>query len=370
MTVFPTAKHLASWAGMCPGNDESAGKRRSGKTRKGSKWLGQALVECAKTANRTKNTYLAAQYARLRARRGANKATIAVCHSILTAAWHMLQTGQTYTDPGGDFFARRDPERTRKRSSASSNASATPSRFRKGPRQPKRDFLYRGSPTRRAYDGVPRCCRPSQAGIFPGFSMTALTMPLARRSGASRSVPSGISPTCERPLRRLIRASSALRSRCPGMSSAPMRAWSRGRMVGRRSVTSVPHEGQRLCSTTILSSNLLPSSVANRSRAAQPKVKRSQLGSMTFDAANRFSGSAIAADSRPGSRDTRSIHSSTRVRGNEASETWKTSTLPTLSRMTTTGERFGAIQKRWVATRSSRNSPSPTASAAARRSSS
>ena len=100
---------------MCPGNDESAGKRRTGKTRKGSKWLSQTLVECAKSANRSKNTYLAAQYARLRARRGANKATIAVCHSILTAVWHMLSTGETYTDPGGDFFARRDPERTRKR---------------------------------------------------------------------------------------------------------------------------------------------------------------------------------------------------------------------------------------------------------------
>jgi transposase len=115
MSAFPTAKHLASWAGMCPGNDESAGKRRTGKTRKGSKWLSQTLVECAKSANRTKNTYLAAQYARLRARRGANKATIAVCHSILTAVWHMLSTGETYVDPGGDFFARRDPERTRKR---------------------------------------------------------------------------------------------------------------------------------------------------------------------------------------------------------------------------------------------------------------
>ena len=115
MSVFPTAKHLASWAGMCPGNDESAGKRRTGKTRKGSKWLSQTLVECAKSANRSKNTYLAAQYARLRARRGANKATIAVCHSILTAVWHMLNTGETYTDPGGDYFARRDPGRTRKR---------------------------------------------------------------------------------------------------------------------------------------------------------------------------------------------------------------------------------------------------------------
>jgi transposase len=115
MSAFPTAKHLASWAGMCPGNDESAGKRRSGKTRKGSKWLRHDLAECAKAASRTKNTYLAAQYARLRVRRGANKATVAVAHSILTAVWHMLQTGQTYTDPGGDFFARRDPERTRKR---------------------------------------------------------------------------------------------------------------------------------------------------------------------------------------------------------------------------------------------------------------
>jgi transposase len=115
MTAFASAKHLASWAGMCPGNDESAGKRRTGKTRKGSKWLSQTLVECAKSANRSKDTYLGAQYRRLRARRGANKATIAVCHSILTAVWHMLQTGETYTDPGGDFFARRDPERTRRR---------------------------------------------------------------------------------------------------------------------------------------------------------------------------------------------------------------------------------------------------------------
>jgi len=90
-------------------------KRRSGKTRKGSKWLSQTLVECATSANRSKNTYLAAQYARLRVRRGANKATIAVCHSILTAVWHMLNAGETYVDPDGDFFARRDPERTRER---------------------------------------------------------------------------------------------------------------------------------------------------------------------------------------------------------------------------------------------------------------
>jgi transposase len=115
MTAFPTAKHLASWAGMCPGNDESAGKRRSGRTTKGSKWLRAALTEAAKAASRTRDTYLAAQYQRLRARRGHNKATTAIAHSMLVAAWHMLDTGQTYIDPGADYYARRDPDRTRKR---------------------------------------------------------------------------------------------------------------------------------------------------------------------------------------------------------------------------------------------------------------
>ena len=115
MTKFPTARHLASWAGVCPGNDESAGKRRSGRTRKGSKWLRQTLTESARAAARTKDTYLAAHYARLRVRRGSNRAATAVMHSILVAAWHMLQTGETYTDPGGDYYVRRDPERATKR---------------------------------------------------------------------------------------------------------------------------------------------------------------------------------------------------------------------------------------------------------------
>jgi transposase len=115
MTKFPTPGHLASWAGVCPGNDESAGKRRSGRTTKGSKWLRQTLTESAKAAARTKDTYLAAQYARMRVRRGANRASTAVAHSILVAVWHMLQTGETYTDPGGDFFQRHDPERATRR---------------------------------------------------------------------------------------------------------------------------------------------------------------------------------------------------------------------------------------------------------------
>ena len=115
MSAFATAGHLASWAGVCPGNDESAGKRRSGRTRKGSKWLRGTLIEAARAAARTRDTYLAAQYQRVRARRGANRASLAVAHSLLTAVWHMLQTGQTYLDPGGDYYTRRDPERTTRR---------------------------------------------------------------------------------------------------------------------------------------------------------------------------------------------------------------------------------------------------------------
>src|SRR5215216_3953065 len=115
MRAFPTPKHLASWAGVCPGNDRSAGKRRSGKTRKGSKWLRATLTESANAAARTKNSYLAAQYQRLRGRRGHSKAVTAVGHSILTSAWHMLQTGELYRDLGGDYFTRQNPDRLAKR---------------------------------------------------------------------------------------------------------------------------------------------------------------------------------------------------------------------------------------------------------------
>ena len=115
MSAFPTPKHLASWAGVCPGNDQSAGKRRSGTTRKGSKWLRATLTESANAAARTKNSYLAAQYQRLRGRRGHSKAITAVGHSILTAAWHMLQTGELYRDPGADYFTRQNPDRLTKR---------------------------------------------------------------------------------------------------------------------------------------------------------------------------------------------------------------------------------------------------------------
>ena len=109
MTAFASAKHLASWAGQCPGNHRSAGRQRSGATRKGSKWLDYALQEAALAAVRSKDNYLAAQYQRLRARRGHKKALGAVKHSIVCACWHMLATGELYRDLGGDFFTRRDP---------------------------------------------------------------------------------------------------------------------------------------------------------------------------------------------------------------------------------------------------------------------
>ena len=115
MSVFPTPKHLASWAKVSPGNDQSAGKRRSGKTGKGDKWLRATLNESANAAARTKDSYLAAQYQRLRGRRGHSKAVTAVSHSILTAAWHMLQTGELYRDLGGDYFIRQNPDRLTKR---------------------------------------------------------------------------------------------------------------------------------------------------------------------------------------------------------------------------------------------------------------
>jgi transposase len=115
MSRFPTAGHLASWAGMCPGNNESAGKHRSGRTRHGSKWLRTALVEAAHAAARSKGTYLAAKYARIRGRRGPGRASVAVGHSILVSAWHMLSTGETYTELGADYLDKRRTSAARQR---------------------------------------------------------------------------------------------------------------------------------------------------------------------------------------------------------------------------------------------------------------
>jgi len=115
MSRFPTAAHLASWAGMCPGNDESAGKRRSGKTRKGSPWLRSTLIEAARAAGRTKGTYLAAQYHRLAARRGTKRAAVAVGHTILVIVYRLLSEGDVYRDLGDRYFDERDRQAVERR---------------------------------------------------------------------------------------------------------------------------------------------------------------------------------------------------------------------------------------------------------------
>lgn len=117
MTRFGTAARLASWAGMCPGQHESAGKSRSGRARHGDSWLQKHLAVAAMAAANTKDTYLAAQYARLVGRRGKARARKAVGHSILVAAFHILASSQPYADLGGDFFLRRiSPERRARKS--------------------------------------------------------------------------------------------------------------------------------------------------------------------------------------------------------------------------------------------------------------
>jgi transposase len=106
---FPSEKHLASWACLCPGNNISANKRRSGKTRKGQKWLRTALSEAAWAASRTKDTYLSAQFHRLRARRGAKRAAVAVAHSILHIVYHLMKDPTaTFQELGGDYFVKRN----------------------------------------------------------------------------------------------------------------------------------------------------------------------------------------------------------------------------------------------------------------------
>ncbi len=111
MRRFPTPGHLASWAGISPGNNESAGKRRSGKTTKGSRWLRRTLVQAALAASHSKGTYLGAQYHHLVRRIGKKRAVVAVAHSILVSIHCMLTEKVSYTDLGADYFDKRDPER-------------------------------------------------------------------------------------------------------------------------------------------------------------------------------------------------------------------------------------------------------------------
>jgi len=116
MSMFPTAGHLASWAGVAPGNNITGGKRGSGKTTNGDVWLTETLVTCAWAAARTRDTYLSAQFWRLARRIGKKKAAIAVAHSILVICWHLITNDADYEDLGGDYFSRRNnPDRHRDR---------------------------------------------------------------------------------------------------------------------------------------------------------------------------------------------------------------------------------------------------------------
>ena len=112
MGRFPTAGHLASWAGLCPGLNESAGKNRSGRTPRGSPWIKRALVQSAHATARS-HTYLGSQYRRLAARIGARKAAVAVAHTILVIAYNLLRNGTSYRELGADQPAERDRERSR-----------------------------------------------------------------------------------------------------------------------------------------------------------------------------------------------------------------------------------------------------------------
>jgi transposase len=107
MNQFPTAAHLASWAGLCPGNNESAGKRKSGRTRKGNDMLKTTLIECSKSASHQKSTYFYAQYHRIASRRGKNRATIALAHTMLTIIYQILKNNIPYYELGADFFEQQ-----------------------------------------------------------------------------------------------------------------------------------------------------------------------------------------------------------------------------------------------------------------------
>jgi len=113
MSRFPTSDHLSCWAGMCPGNNESAGKRKSGRTGKANRWLKRCLSQAGWAASHTKNTYLSAQFKQIAKRRGKKRAIIAVGRTILVIAYHLLAEGTDYQELGADYFDHLHPDRLR-----------------------------------------------------------------------------------------------------------------------------------------------------------------------------------------------------------------------------------------------------------------
>ena len=114
MRQFPTAQHLASWAGLCPGQNDSAGKHKSGRIRPGNRWLRMALIEAASLASRSRTTAFGARYRRIARHRGHKKAVVAVAHAMLVTAYHLLDRGMDYREPGVDYFDRRHAERAKR----------------------------------------------------------------------------------------------------------------------------------------------------------------------------------------------------------------------------------------------------------------
>ena len=114
MSRFPTSGHLAAWAGLCPGNNQSAGKRRSGRMQQGNRWLKATLNQCAWAASRKKDSYFAAQHRRIASRRGVKRATMAVAHSQLCICWELLKNGQAYQDLGRDYFEKLNEDRVKR----------------------------------------------------------------------------------------------------------------------------------------------------------------------------------------------------------------------------------------------------------------
>ncbi|MFF4795944.1 transposase, partial [Streptomyces sp. NPDC001276] len=130
MARFRTAGHLASWAGVCPGHHESAGKHKSGRRRHGNRWLGAALGTAAMAASRTRDrTYPGARYMPLMPRLGKKKALVALEHTLLTAVWHILTTDSPFHDLGGDYYTKHDPARALRRITRQANALGLTVRF-------------------------------------------------------------------------------------------------------------------------------------------------------------------------------------------------------------------------------------------------
>jgi len=188
VSAFPDAKHLASWAALCPGNNESAGKRKSGRTNKGNKYLRRALVQAAWAAGRSKNTFLSALFSRILRRHGMKKAAVAVAHRMLTYIYYVIRDGGSYVEKGGDYFDRLHPERTASRLLARLDALDyyTSAIIRKvhQPEPPGELKPGRGRPCKCADRGVP-CPHP------PRLFRTSPSPRVLSKANPAKPVPEG-----------------------------------------------------------------------------------------------------------------------------------------------------------------------------------